>query len=97
MEPILLAAIIMVWVVAALILFLTSLGYDVRSRGFDAGGGPVAATLPRLGISIGDYYRKRKEHPVTNSAYAAKSKMYLAMTFLSAVILIVAVIVLSVF
>ena len=94
MEPILFAAIIMVWVVAMVILLMTSLGYDVRSRGFETGG-PVAATLPKLGITVGAYFKKKAEHPVTNPVYAKKAKFYLIMTFVSVVILIVLIVTLS--
>ena len=50
MEPILSIAIIMIWAVAIILTYLTYLGFDVRSRGFECNGF-VAATLPILGIT----------------------------------------------
>ena len=76
MEPILIVATVMIWIVAAVILYMTYLGYDVRSRGFESNG-IVPATLPMLGITIKDYYRKRAEHPVTDPVLARKAKMSL--------------------
>ena len=76
MEPILAVAIVMIWIVAAVILYMTYLGYDVRSRGFESNG-TVPATLPMLGITIKDYYRKRAEHPVTDETLAKKAKVSL--------------------
>ena len=76
MEPILAVAIIMIWIVAAVILYMTYLGYDVRSRGFGSKG-IVPATLPMLGITIKDYYGKRGEHPVMDPALARKAKISL--------------------
>ena len=85
MEPILAVAIVMIWIVAAVILYMTYLGYDVRSRGFESNG-IVPATLPMLGITIKDYYRKRAEHPVTDETLAKKAKVSLIlMTIVSVV------------
>ena len=82
MEPILIAAILMVFLAVVVIFFMTYLGYDVRSRGFRTSG-PAAATLPKLGITMGSYFRKKKEHPVTDEDAAKWAKVYLFLTFVS--------------
>ena len=93
MEPILIAAILMFFLAVVVIFFMTYLGYDVRSRGFKAGG-PAAATLPKLGITIGDYFRKRNEHPVTDEESAKWAKAFLFLTLVSFVSFIALAIVL---
>ena len=84
MEPILIAAILMVFIAVVVIFFMTYLGYDVRSRGFTATG-PAAATLPKLEISIGSYYKKRGEHPVTDLESAKWAKVFLFLTIVSSI------------
>ena len=92
MEPILSIAVIMIWLVAMIITYLTYLGFDVRSRGFECNGF-VAATLPILGISIQDYYKKRAEHPVVDEELASKARIFRVMTSVTFIVLIVIVIV----
>lgn len=82
MEPILIAAILMVFIAVVVIFFMTYLGYDVRSRGFNTTG-PAAATLPKLGITVRSYYRKRDEHPVTDMESAKWAKVFLFLTMTS--------------
>ena len=84
MEPILIAAILMVFIAVVVIFFMTYLGYDVRSRGFTATG-PAAATLPKLGITIGSYFKKREEHPVTDPESAKWAKVFLFLTLVSSI------------
>ena len=84
MEPILIAAILMFFLAVVVIFFMTYLGYDVRSRGFKAGG-PAAATLPKLGITVGDYYKKRAEHPVVDQESAKWAKAFLFLTLTSSI------------
>ena len=84
MEPILIAAILMVFIAVAIIFYMTYVGYDVRSRGFRTAG-PAAATLPKLGITIGDYYRKKKDHPVTDTEAAKWAKAFLFLTIVSSI------------
>ena len=84
MEPILIAAIIMVFVSVSVIFFMTYLGYDVRSRGFKTTG-PAAATLPKLGITVGAYYRKRDEHPVVDQESAKWAKAFLFLSIVSSI------------
>ena len=84
MEPILIAAIIMVFISVTIIFLMTYLGYDVRSRGFKTTG-PAAATLPKLGITVGDYYKKRAEHPVVDQESAKWAKAFLFLTLTSSI------------
>ena len=84
MEPILIAAILMVFIAVVVIFFMTYLGYDVRSRGFKISG-PAFATLPKLGISVGSYYKKRGEHPVTDTESAMWAKVFLFLTLVSSI------------
>ena len=84
MEPILIVAIIMVFVSVCVIFFLTYLGYDVRSRGFNTTG-PAAATLPKLGITVRSYYRKRAEHPVVDQESAKWAKAFLFLTLTASI------------
>ena len=82
MEPILIAAILMVFIAVVVIFYMTYLGYDVRSRGFNTSG-PAAATLPKLGITVRSYYSKRDEHPVTDMESAKWAKAFLFLTIVS--------------
>ena len=95
MEPILSIAVIMIWLVAIVIPYLTYLGFDVRSRGFECNGF-VAATLPILGITIRDYYRKKAEHPVIDEELASKARIFRILTFVTVIILIVIIVLLFV-
>ena len=45
MDLILSVGIIMIWVAVAMILYMTYLGFDVRSRGFKASGGVQIHTI----------------------------------------------------
>ena len=81
-------AVIMVWLVVVVVLYMTHLGFDVRSRGFEARG-LVAATLPELGITIGQYYKKRNDHPVVHDDLATRSKVFLALTLVTSVAVVV--------
>ncbi len=87
MEPILSIAAVMIWIVAIVILYMTYLGYDVRARGFECKG-IVAGTLPMLGITIRDYYRKKKEHPVADVVLESKARMFRLLTILSLIVLV---------
>ncbi len=93
MEPILSIAVIMIWLVAVVITYLTYLGFDVRSRGFECNGF-VAATLPILGITVRDYYRKKVEHPVVDEGLASKAKIFRILTFVTMIVLVVTIILL---
>ena len=93
MELILSIAVIMIWLVAIVITYLTYLGFDVRSRGFECSGF-VAATLPILGITIGNYYRKRADHPVTDEEMASKARLLRILTVVTVIILAVIIILL---
>ena len=84
MELILTVAILMVFIAVVVIFYMTYIGYDVRSRGFKSTG-PAAATLPKLGITIGDYYRKKKDHPVTDTESAKWAKAFLFLTIVSSI------------
>ena len=87
MEFILAIAVIMIWFVAMVLTFITYLGFDVRSRGFECSG-LVAATLPKLGISIRDYYEKRGQHPVVDEELASKARRFWILTRVTFVVLI---------
>ena len=91
MEPILSIAVIMIWLVAVVITYLTYLGFDVRSRGFECSGF-VAATLPVLGITVRDYYRKKADHPVVDEELASKARMFRILTFVTLAALVVIII-----
>lgn len=91
MEFILAIAVIMIWFVAMVLTFMTHLGFDVRSRGFECNGF-VAATLPKLGISIKDYYEKRGEHPVVDEELASKAGVFRILTGVTFVVLIVIIV-----
>ena len=91
MELILSIAIIMIWFVAMVLTFMTYLGFDVRSRGYECNGF-VAATLPILGITIKDYYKKRGEHPVVDDGLASKAKIFRILTFVTIAVLIVIIV-----
>ena len=95
MEFILAIAVIMIWFVAMVLTFMTYLGFDVRSRGFKAGG-PAFLTLSKLEISLIDYYKKRAQHPVTDEITAKRAKMYLILTIIALVIVIALIITVSV-
>ena len=84
MEPILIAAIIMVFISVTVIFLMTYLGYDVRSRGFNTTG-PVAATLPKLGVTVGAYYKKRAEHPIADMESAKWAKAFLFLTLVASI------------
>ena len=87
MDLILSIAVIMVWLVAIVITYMTYLGFDVRSRGFECSGF-VAATLPILGITFRDYYKKKGEHPVVDEGLASKAKLFRILTFVTVIVLI---------
>ena len=92
MEFILAIAVIMIWFVAMVLTFMTYLGFDVRSRGFECNGF-VAATLPMLGISIKDYYGRRGDHPVVDEDLASKARTFRFLTSVSFVVLIAIVVI----
>ena len=92
MEFILSVAVIMIWFVAMVITYMTYLGFDVRSRGFECSGF-VAATLPMLGITIRDYYEKRGEHPVVDEEIASKAKFFRIMTRVTFIVLIAIIVI----
>ena len=87
MDLILSIAVIMVWLVAIVITYMTYLGFDVRSRGFECSGF-VAATLPILGITFRDYYKKKGEHPVVDEDLASKARLFKVLTFVTIIVLI---------
>lgn len=87
MDPLISAGVIMIWVAVAMILYLTYLGFDIRSRGFTASG-PAFLTMSKLEISLIDYYKKRGQHPVTDEMTAKRAKMYLVLTIVALVIVI---------
>lgn len=87
MDLILSVGIIMIWVAVAMILYMTYLGFDVRSRGYKASG-PAFLTLSKLEIPVRDYYKKRGQHPVTDEAMAKRAKMYFILTILSLIVVI---------
>ena len=92
MDLILSIAVIMVWFVAMVLTYMTSLGFDVRSRGFECSGF-VAATLPKLGISIKDYYEKRGQHPVVDEELASKARKFWNLTRVTWIVLIAIVVI----
>ena len=87
MDPLVAAGAVMIWLSVTLILYMTYLGFDIRSRGFTASG-PAFATLPKLGITIRDYYRKRGEHPVTDQVNAKKAKVFRVLTLATSIFVI---------
>ena len=87
MDLILSVGIIMIWVAVAMILYMTYLGFDVRSRGFKASG-PAFLTLSKLEIPVREYYRKRGQHPVTDENTAKRAKRYFVLTVLSVIVVI---------
>ena len=91
MDPLVSVGVVMIWTAVTMILYMTYLGFDVRSRGFTASG-PAFLTLSKLGITIRDYYRKRWQHPVTDGTAAKRAKMYRILTFVALVIVIVLII-----
>ena len=91
MDPILSIAAIMVWLVAMVLTFMTYLGFDVRSRGFECNGF-VAATLPILGITFKDYYRKRGEHPVVDEELASKARIFRILVYVTGAVLVILII-----
>ena len=95
MDLIIPLALLMIWIVAVVILAMTYYGYDVRSRGFKATG-PVAATLPKLGITLKDYFKKRDEHPVCDDANASKAKTFKILTSFGIILTAVFVVVIIV-
>ena len=92
MELILAIAVIMIWFVAMVLTFMTYLGFDVRSRGFECSGF-VAATLPMLGISIREYYEKRGQHPVVDEEIASKAKVFRILTSVTFIVLIAIIVI----
>ena len=93
MDLILSIAVIMVWMVAVLITYMTYLGFDVRSRGFECNGF-VAATLPILGITFRDYYRKKGEHPVVDEDLASKARIFRILTLVTGMALVMIIVLL---
>jgi len=87
MDLILSVGVIMIWVAVAMILYMTYLGFDVRSRGYKASG-PAFLTLSKLEIPIKDYYKKRGQHPVTDETIAKRAKLYFILTILSIIVVI---------
>ena len=95
MDILIAAGVVMIWVAVAMILYMTYLGFDVRSRGFKAGG-PAFLTLSKLEISLIDYYKKRSQHPVTDEMTAKRAKMYLILTIVALILVIALIITVSV-
>ena len=87
MDLILSVGIIMIWVAVVMILYMTYLGFDVRSRGFKASG-PAFLTLSKLEIPVREYYRKRGQHPVIDENTAKRTKRYFLLTVLSVIVVI---------
>lgn len=86
-SPIILIAITMIWIVVVILLWLTSIGHDIRSRGFKSGG--LAMTvLHTEEIGFKAYFAKRDEHPVVDEAEAALCKRYRLLTIVAAVLTI---------
>ncbi len=94
MDLLISAGVVMVWIAVAMIMYMTYLGFDVRSRGFTAGG-PAFLTLSKLEITIREYYRKRAEHPVADAALAGRAKFYFILFIVSVVIVIALVVTVS--
>ena len=95
MDALIAAGVVMIWVAVTMILYMTYLGFDVRSRGFKAGG-PAFLTLSKLEISLIDYYKKREQHPVTDEMTAKRAKMYFVLTVVALVFLIALIVTVSV-
>ena len=91
MDLFLAIGIVMIWFVAMVLTFMTHLGFDVRSRGYECSG-VVAATLPKLGISIRDYYEKRGQHPVVDEELASKARIFWRLTCVTWLVLIVVIV-----
>ena len=96
MDPFVAVAILMLWIVDVLLTYMTYLGYDVRSRGYECDG-MVVSTLPKLGITIRDYYNKRGDHPVVDTGLASKARAFRILTFIGLVILVVSIVLLFIF
>ena len=73
MEALIAVALVMIWIVLAVIMWMSYLGYDVMSRGFKTSG-PAAAALPMLGITFRDYFSKRDTHPVIDGSFVPKAR-----------------------
>lgn len=78
MESLILASLLMVCIVFTVLSAMTSMGYDVKSRGFRSDG-PAVAVLPKLGISVVEYCRRRKYHGIVSTEYASKIGFYKVM------------------
>lgn len=88
METILIVAIEMAILAVCVLLYLSYIGYDLRCRGFD---GTFAVTvLHQNEISLGDYYRKRKDHPILDNQYENRrmAHLYLATAIIGLLIAI---------
>lgn len=91
MEPMVAIAVLMVWAVLVLIMWMTCLGYDIRSRGFNVPG-PAVAVFPKMNITFKDYFSKRGEHPVTDESFVSKVRFYkMASIAASALFFVIAV------
>ena len=95
MDALIAAGVVMIWVAVTMILYMTYLGFDVRSRGFKAGG-PAFLMLSKLEISLIDYYKKRGQHPVTDEITAKRAKLYLILTIVALVFVVALIITVSV-
>ena len=91
MDALIAAGVVMIWVAVTMILYMTYLGFDVRSRGFRASG-PAFLTLSKLEISLIGYYKKRGQHPVIDGMTAKRAKMYLILTIIALVIVVALII-----
>jgi len=88
MEAILIVAIEMIILAICVLLFLSYIGYDLRSRGFN---GTFAVTVMHQNeISFSDYFKRRKEHPVLDGQYenCKMARLYLATMIVGLLILI---------
>lgn len=87
-------AIIMIWAVVTILVFMTYIGYDVRSRGI-SGKGWALTTLSANKIGINDYYKKKDKHPVleTEVENIASAKRFRMLTYLCLAVLVIIVVV----
>lgn len=97
MEPIITISVTMIIIVVAIILFLCHIGCDLRSRGFD--GTYALTVLHQNEISIGDYYKKKDQHPVIEGQdkNVKMSKLYFIASMITVLLAILVAFALSTF
>lgn len=88
MEFVIVISIAMIWVVAIILLVLSSFGYGLKSRGFATEHSAVTA-LPMSGITVKDYRNKKGEHPIMDEALAKRSVIFRNLSVIATVLLIV--------